>query len=61
MKSYIKYQTDEMDDTELEITDLFIACYRNFNYEPMQRTKLYLKKSVAYCILLENFTAERRL
>ena len=25
MKSYIKYRTDEMDDTELEITDLFVG------------------------------------
>jgi len=45
----------------LKDINLFIACYRNFNYEPMQITKLYLKKSVAYCILLEYFTAERRL
>ena len=45
----------------LKDINLFITCYKNFNYEPMQTTKLYLKKSVAYCILLEYFTAEGRL
>ena len=46
MKSYIKYQTDEMDDTELEITDLFVA----ITERGQGKGKILVAQAVQYAI-----------